>query len=65
MSSRVVVLKSGEIRFLFCLFQEAEQHREGLVVAHRHGFDGVLRPDGLCVACGVVTETGEECISNV
>jgi hypothetical protein len=65
MSSRVVVLKSGEIRFLFCLFQEAEQHWEGLIVARGHGFDGVLWANGLCVASGVVTGTSEECVSNV
>jgi hypothetical protein len=62
MSSRGVVLKSGEIRFLFCLFQEAEQHWEGLVVAHGHRFDGVLRTNSLCVASGVVTETGQQCV---
>jgi hypothetical protein len=59
MSSRVVVLKSDEVRFLFGLLQEAEQHWEGLIVAHGHGFDGVLWTDGFYIASGVVTETSE------
>lgn len=65
MSSRVVVLKSGEVRFLFGLLQEAEQHWEGLIVALGHDFDGVLWTGGLCIASGVVTETSEECVSVV
>ena len=65
MSMRVVVLKSGEVRFLFGLLQEAEQHWKGLIVAHGHGFGGVLWTDGICIAGGVVTETSEQCVSVV
>jgi hypothetical protein len=60
-----VILKSGKVRFLFSLLQEAEQHWKGLTVAHGHGFDGVMWTDGLCIASGVVTKTSEECVSVV
>lgn len=65
MSSRIVVLKSGEVRFLFGLLQEAEQHWDGLIVALGHDFDGVMWAGGLCIASGVVTGTSEECVSVV